>query len=401
MLMRQFSLTACLMLLAVADAQSDNLAEWSQAAFERHPDRVLALSERALGDALSLKSKQWLADDPNANLKYQTDAIGSDNGYREWEGGVDLPLWWPGQRNLYRKEAETSLSLAEAMTAAKRLEVAGEVRRRLWDVALAEAERDQAAQSLGTARELLHSVSRRVAAGELPRSDRLLAEKSVLAGEDSLQQAENLLLQQLARFESYTGVGGKIEAQPEQVATLTRLNEQHPLLLLAQYQVDKAQTHRDRVQGERRKGPSVWLGAKSTRPVIGTDYDDSVGVELSIPIGTAAHAALAQASAGQALTESIAARDHTHHELEEELQRAQLEQERTAAAYARAERQKRIAEESLQLSRRAFDLGEIDLVRLLQAQVDANQARQGLQLSRLQRDRAISILNQALGVLPQ
>ena len=78
-----------------------------------------------------------------------------------------------------------------------------------------------------------------------------------------------------------------------------------------------------------------------------------------------------------------------------------MELERTAGAFVRAERQKNLAEESLQLSRRAFDLGEIDLVRLLQAQADANQARQGLQLGRLQRDRAISILNQALGVLPQ
>ena len=400
MLIRRFFPAACL-LLVVADAQSGTLAEWSQAAFERHPERNLAIAEKAMGDALNLKSEQWLAGDPNANLKYQTDAIGSDNGYREWEGGIDLPLWWPGQRQRYRKEAETSLSLAAAMTAAKRLQITGEVRRRLWAVALAEAERDQAAQSLGIARELSHGVSRRVAAGELPRSDSLLAEKSVLAAEDSLQQADNRLRQQLARFTSYTGVSGRVEAEPEQAATLSGLSEQHPLLQLAQYQVDKAQTHRDRVRGERRTGPSVWLGAKSTRPAIGADYDDSVGIELSIPIGTAAHAALAQAIAGQALTESIAARDHVHHELEQELQQARMELERTAGAFVRAERQKNLAEESLQLSRRAFDLGEIDLVRLLQAQADANQARQGLQLGRLQRDRAISILNQALGVLPQ
>lgn len=165
--------------------------------------------------------------------------------------------------------------------------------------------------------------------------------------------------------------------------------------------MDKARTHSDRVQGERRGGPNVWLGGKSARPVSGADYEDSVGIELSIPFGSSAQSAPAQAEALNALAKSIAARDRAHHELEEDLQAARLEQERTANAYARAERQKNLAEESLKLSRRAFDLGEIDLVRLLQAQGDAHKASQGLQLSRLHRDRAIAILNQSQGVLPQ
>ena len=401
MLIRQLFLPAGLMLLVTASAQAGKLAEWTEAAFERHPDRDLAVSERAVGDALNLKARQWLANDPSANLKYQTDAAGSDNGYREWEGGVDLPLWWPGQRDRYRQEAEHSLSLAKAMAAAKKLEAAGEVRLRLWDVALATAKREQTSQSLDTAGELLRDVTRRVAAGELPRSDSLLAEKTLLREEDALQQAENRLRQNLGRFEAYTGVQGNVEAEPEQATTPTELNEQHPMLQLARYQMDKSRAHHERVRGERRIGPNVWLGGKSTRPISGMDYDDSVGVELSIPFGTTAHAAPAQAEAGQELAESTAAYGRMHHELEEALHEAGLEQERTASAYVRAERRKNLAEESLKLSRRAFDLGETDLVRLLQAQADANEARQDLLLSRLQRDRAIALLNQAQGVLPQ
>lgn len=76
MLIRQIFLSTGLMLLATANASTSQLAEWSAAAYERHPDRNLAVSERAVGDALRLKADQWLANDPSVNVKYQTDSVG-------------------------------------------------------------------------------------------------------------------------------------------------------------------------------------------------------------------------------------------------------------------------------------------------------------------------------------
>ncbi len=389
------------LLLLNASVQASSLADWIEAAFERHPDRNLVISERLVGDALGEKADQWLADDPSANIKYQTDRIGSDKGYREWEGGVDLPLWWPGQKNRYQNEASSHHGVANALEASIRLEKAGGVRERIWAVALAEAERDQAALTLEAANKLFQDVSRRVSAGELPRSDRLLAEKSVLADEDVLRRAESRLQQRKAIFVSYTGVKDEIAAQPETASTLTEIGASHPLRYLSEQRVAKARAHRNRVQGDRRSGPNVWVGAKTSRAARGVGYDDAVGIELSIPFGSVAHAAPANAEAEQALTEATTARDRLSLDLETKLQQAQLEIEATDALALRSERRKTLAEESLKLSLRAFELGETDLVRLLQAQSDANDARQSLLLSRLQYQRAIAMLNQALGVIPQ
>ncbi len=378
-----------------------DLAAWVDAAFTRHSERNLVDAERRVGEALGYKAAQWLADAPAANVKYQTDTIGSDLGYREWEGGVDLPLWWPGQRDRYRAEASSSATLADAMSQAIRLQKAGAVRERVWAVALAEAERNQAALTRDAAQKLLNDVTRRVVAGELPRRDRLLAEKTVLAEQDNLHRAENQLSQKKAVFSAYTGVSADIRVQPEVLTTRTEISFAHPLLSWREQQVSKARAHRDRVRSERRSTPTVWLGAKTSRAAIGASFDDAVGVELTIPFGSEAHAGPDNAEAEQLLTQAITERDRLRRELKTALQQAQLELQGRAELASRAERRQVLGEESLKLSQRAFELGETDLIRLLQAQADASEARQSLLLSRLQYQRAIAMLNQASGVIPQ
>jgi len=401
MLKSRSLMLSCGLWLLSAHIQAGQLASWAEAAFRYHPDRKLAIAEGRLGDALGRKADQWLAGSPSANIKYQTDSLGGNMGYREWEGGMELPLWWPGQQNHYRNESHSSRAVADAMLRAIRLEISGGVRERAWAVALAEAKRDQAALTVDAAEQLLLNVSRRVAAGELPRSDRLLAENSLLTAQDLLLQAENRLLQRQAAFTSYTGLKGDIRPRPEPLAPVDGITPAHPLLYLSEQRVQKARAHRNRILGARGGNPNVWLGAKTTRADLGMPYDTSLGIELRIPFGAAAHTAPVNAEAEQALIQAVTQRDRLQRELETALRQAQLENERYAAVAQRAARRRMLAEESLKLSRRAFYLGETDLVHLLLAQADANTARQSLILSRLQHQRAIAMLNQALGVIPR
>jgi outer membrane protein TolC len=378
-----------------------SLAEMVQAAVDRQPDQGVAAAERDIATALQVKANQLLAADPAFNIKYQTDAVGSGNGYREWEGGVDLPLWWPGQSQTHRREAERTLAVSDAMREATVLAIAGEVRERLWAVGLAGGERDQARSALTVARELAHDVQRRVAAGELPRSDRVLAEQELLLREDALQQAETRLEAARRLFASYTGLEPPGDPLPEPRASGTGVGSHHPRLRLVDASVERAKAHRDRVGAERRRGPNLWLGAKTQRPDSRLDYDSSVGVEVSLPLGSRAHAAPDLAEAEAALTRAQVEQTHTRRELEEAWTQALLELERTEQALARAERRTALGDEGLRLSRRAFDLGETDLVRLLQAQADALDARHDAQIRGLEYARAMARLNQALGVVPQ
>ena len=394
--------TLVLYLTVTGHALADtSLSEFVVATFVRHQGRELSQSERDIANALDQKAAQPLAGDPTFNLKYETDAIGSDLGYREWEGGVELPLWSPGQSREYKREAERTGFVADAILNARRLEVAGKVRDRIWMLALARGDLEQAQSALQTAQGLADDVKRRVDAGELPRSDLLLADKDVLTRTDAVAQAENHVAQAEGAFRNLTGLESAPAPRREPLPANKELPENHPQLVLVDAKVEQARAHRERVEGERRKGPNVWLGGKSFKERAGAGYDSAVGVEISIPLGSVAHAAPALAKAGAALTEAQVEREHRRHQLDEALYIATLEYQRTTEAQQRAQRRQELAEASLDISRRAFELGETDLVRLLQVQADTIDARHDQQIRQLDVGQEIARLNQSLGVIPE
>jgi outer membrane protein TolC len=371
------------------------------AAVARNPQIAVAGAERSVADALQRKAQQPFAGAPSANVKYQTDQIGSDLGYREWEGGFDFPLWLPGQSGSYAREAEQTLLVSDSVGDNTRLEIAGELRERLWTVAIARSEVEQARSAHNVADELLRDVQRRVEAGELPRSDQLLAEKELLQREELLLDAGNRATQAERLFMRYTGLEAPRDPTPEQNPSPAELTQDHALLQLTQRQVDRARAHRDRVSKVRRSGPNLWVGGKTVKALAGSDYDSAIGVELSMPFGGTAHTAPELAEAEAALTRAQVAHSAASLALEDALTRASLELDRASSALTQTERRRALTEESLKLSRRAFDLGETDLVRLLQAQADALAARHDHRIRRLEHGLAVARLNQALGVIPQ
>ena len=400
---RRTRLGSLILLLAVSQAAPAevSLADAVAAAYTRQQDGRVAQAQRDLGQALETRASQLLSGDPSFNLKYQTDAVGAGTGYREWEGGVNLPLWWPGQRSAQRREAERVYGSADALARARKLDVAGEVRERLWGLALARSTQQEAQLAYDSAQQLERDISRRVEAGELPRSDLLLAQKETLFREDDLRQAGNRAQQAERRFQSYTGLSEVPAAQTEALGEVQDLTAQHPMLALVTADAERARARRDRVASERRSGTSLWVGGKTVRDISGADYNSAVGLEISVPFGSRSHAAPALAEAEAALTEAAVNQQRTRLELEGALVAAKLERERAETALQRASARKSLADESLKLSRRAFELGETDLVRLLQARRDALGAHSEYEMRRLQLGQAIARLNQISGVIPQ
>lgn len=399
---RLHRLLPLLISLAVVPAgAATNLPELVKAASARNPGSGLAEARQALADALQRRADLPLADVPSINLRYQTDQPGSGNGYREWEGGVEMPLWLPGQASSFAIEAEGHRGVASTMDKERRWRIAGEVRTRLWAAALAEAEHGQALAARDTAQQLVEDVRQRVQAGELPRSDLLLAEKDLLLREQAVLHADSRARQAAKHFEQYTGVSFS-EASPLQAARPAEADlRAHPRLLLLEREAAQARAHRDRVAKNLTAGPSLWLGGKTARDNRPGSYDSSVGIEISVPFGGESFNAPALAEAEQTLTRALTALSRARLELEDELAQARIALESAQAAIAKTRRSQDLAEESLNLGRRAFELGETGLIDLLRAQNDALRARNEHELSRLRHAQAIARLNQALGVIPQ
>lgn len=394
-------ITTLMLLIPFSVTAAPTLPDAVATAYQHHPDRHRAQAERRLGEALELRASRTLAGDPIFNLKYQSDALGSDDGYQEWEGGVEVPLWWPGQSNAQHAQATRTLELADALEVAKRLEIAGQVRDHLWQWALARGARNDAKLAYDSAIDLQSDVTRRVDAGELPEKDLILARQETLAREDELQRASKQLHQAKLRFLNYSNLDVIPEPVAESPTQLDEVPETHPLLKLVVARTAQARAERDRVAMERHSGSSLWLGGKQSRAARGGGYDSAIGVELTVPLGSRSNAAPALADAEAQLTNAQADQTNTERRLTNELLLSRMDYEHAKSALRQSERALAMAEDSLRLNRTAFELGETDLVRLLGARSDALAARHALETRRLEIGQAIARMNQSAGVLPQ
>lgn len=385
-----------------AMAETDEtLATAVEAAWQRLPNRRLPEAQRRESSAMRERVDYLLAGTPALKIKHLNDVLLSDNGYREWEGGVELPVWLPGQRDLGRREASRTEVAADALSHYQRLLVAGEVRERAWALALARNERDHAKRAVDSARELQTDVARRVAAGELARIDLILAEEETITREDELLGSESELSNKQREFFEYTGLSRLPDPILEPEPGPSDLPEDHPGLVLARSLVETARAQRNRIQGERRPNPVLWLGGKSEKAARGEDYESSLGLEITLPLGGSAESATALAQSETRLTEALAELAGVERRLGADLAQAIEALELANATLERAVQRKGLAEDGLRLNRRGFELGESSLFQLLRARQAALQARQLFGTRTLDRGRAIARLNQALGEIPQ
>lgn len=388
-------------LVPVGVMATPTLREIVDAGVARDPDQSLAGAIDAEHRALQRQADSPFAGDPALTLRHETDSIDTDRGYRYWEGGLAVPLWLPGQRTDRRAVAAATGDEAEAQAWLHRWRVAGEVRERIWSLRIAAAEARLAEQALASARTLQKDVERRLRAGELARTDLILAQKETLARELELAAADATYQSQLQRYRSLTGLPELPPLEEEPPAPEAGIDTGHPALTAAAATTARARAERDRVRNEKRANPVLNIGAIRERAQQGFDAEQSLVLEVSLPLGLGSQAAPRTAAAERSLTEASNALLRMQRELEWKLIEANTERSRTERGLRLADEQQQLAAEGLRLRRRAFELGEGDLFSLLQARAQALAAERERELQQLMHGRAVARYNQALGVLPQ
>ena len=227
----------------------------------------------------------------------------------------------------------------------------------------------------------------------------MLARQETLSREARLQEAAAEIETAAIAWQAYTGLPrlpDRLEEQPAQT-----IPSPHPRLQSAASQLAKSQAQRQRQRIERRANPILSLAANHERGDSRSDYDDSLELTLTIPLGSATQAAPRLAEAEADLSEAEAAQVLTRYELEQEHAQARQALQQSAAAITLAEERKALASRGEHLAKRAFELGESDLVQLLRARNLAADAALELERKRLEHQRAIARHNQILGVMPK
>lgn len=387
---------------AGTDAAAPNLKSLFDAAWARQPEAQALQSRRDAVQAQRRAASSWTPEPPALEASHKTDRLTRNDGVRELEVGVAVPLWLPGERRGLGALADAEAAAVESRAEAARLRLAATVREAWWNWQRTGIDADVARVQLESARRIAGDVTRRAKAGELARADQHQADGAVAAAEAALAQAEaaaTVALQQLKALSGAPIAKAPLAApEPEPLPNDAPI---HPALTELQDRAAVAERSAALATTQTRANPELTLATTRDRGAAGERYGQTVTLAVRIPFGAGprhdAKVATARAEAVEAQAQLA-------------LDRARLQSDRDAAVarveaaraqLAAADRRATLARETRGFFEKSFRLGETDLPTRLRIEAEATDAERQAARSRIELAAAISDWRQALGLLPQ
>ena len=375
------------------------------AAWALHPASRAEVNRSAELDARARAAQSFTSGPASVGLAHRTDALSGDAGLREVEAEVQVPLWNPGVRRAAQNQVAADVSAFALQQNAERLKLAGEVREAAAQVALTRAERDAAARKHLEANQLADDVERRVKAGDLARVDALQARANSQQAQGQLALQAAALTRALGHWRALTGQPQAADLQEPMLdlaAQNTSANPlvEHPALQAAQAQVRSAQARLALTEADRRDPMEVGLGVTRERSAAGANLETTVRFALRIPLGGDSRNAPKLALARAELDAAQAHADALVRQLDAEVAAARAGLEATRSQETAAAQRATLSMQMQALVVKSHRLGESDLPTRMRADNEKLDADLSLARARIELQRAISQLNQALGTLP-
>ena len=368
----------------------------------RYPDYVILEAKQLEIATYSQYAKGILPSAPTLGINHRNDSTFNNRGEYEWATDLELPIWLPKQRALREALAQQVTQSAVGAGVYLQWQVAGLLRDALWQVALNRELLELAQQRQKTALELQHTVQRRVQAGDLPASDKLLAQNEVYQSDINQLRAKTELQHAQFRYRLLTGRQDMPQNFKEQVSTSgpLSLDAEHPALRDADAKRQLADKERELVRVQRYSNPSVVLSARSQQGSFDPQSNQTLGLSLRIPLHGNSHNAPLLANAESNYAKQVAEAQRWRYTLEGALHEAFHQLESTRNELNIVSMQAQNAQKTLQLATRAFALGESDLVNLLRVRSQTNDIVRTWHQRQIELDWAIARYKQAGGDLP-
>lgn len=356
--------------------------------------------EAAAGSTLA---QSWLAAAPTLGLSERSGRWTGRSEQHETEIALAAPVLPPGQQSARRQLAAASAGELQARLRQVRLEIAGAVRARLWEAAAARELLAEKEGHLHHLEELRDDVKRRVQAGDMARSDGLLADQEVLAAQGEAAAARSRARETLNRFRLLTGMPALPAIDPEPLPESEAAGpqaEQHVRLLAAQAAEQRARAAVGLASASVQGPPTVSLSMRRERDSALASPERSVGIALQIPLGGKLRNRPAETRAATELATASAELAETQAAIGIEAAQARAQLGDASASLQAALSRVAAMREHTALLQRAFEHGERGLAELLRSRTLAHEAEVGLRQQRVALGLAHAQLNQALGILP-
>ena len=174
---------------SAAQAQTSNprtgpltLQALFEQAWQRQPDAQSAALRREAAQATRSAATAWTAEPVALELSTKTDRPGSNQGSREAEVGLALPLWLPGERARKAALADAELQALTSRQRAAQLQLAATVREAWWAAQRAQADWALAQDRLLNAQRLAADIAAAMARVKATQAQRdALARHAALA----------------------------------------------------------------------------------------------------------------------------------------------------------------------------------------------------------------------------
>jgi len=416
-------LAAALWLGAAQAQQPLSLQQGFEAAWALTPEARAAALWRDAAAAAQQAAERLTQGPATLEVTARTDRTGRNEGSREYEAALAVPLWLAGERRGTRALAQAEGQALDARTQAARWRLAAQVRDAYWAWQLAHLGHELAQQRLDNARQLADDVQRRWHAGDMARADSHQARGAVADAQAQLAQAEAELAQAAHEWMALTGAqqpplavqagtagesfgdsagdSSEQSASGEQAPQPAALPDTHPALreLAALGEVAQHQLALARVQT--RPNPEVVLGSTRERDMRGARYAPSVFAGVRVALGHLPDSAARRISASAELLQAQARLAQEEAALRGRAQAAALQLQALRRAQAAAGQRAALARAVRGFIQKSFALGESDLPTRLRVEQEAFEAEREAARARVQVQAAASQLQHALGLLPE
>jgi cobalt-zinc-cadmium efflux system outer membrane protein len=388
---------------AAAPTGAASLKEVFETAWQRQPDARALQARRDAAQAQAKAAGLLSPEAPSLEISQRSDRTTGNNGAREAEFGIAVPLWLPGQRTASAELAQAEVSFVERRLLASQLRLAASVRDAWWSWQRARVDAELAREQLANARRLAADVARRTQAGDLARSDQNQAEGAVAAAEALAAQAQAASAVASAQIAALTGGLAPRESINNEAGEPTPAPAQlgpHPLLAELEDRIAIAERTAGLIGTQKRSNPELTVATTRDRGAFGERYGQTVLIGIRVPLAAGprhdARIATAQAEALEAQSQLILEKDRI--QADQRGAAARLEAARTQLDAA--QRRAKLARESRGFFDKSFRLGETDLPTRLRIEAEVVEAERQEARSRIDLAAAISALRQSEGLLP-
>ncbi len=402
------SVTAGARAQTTAKPEGLTLRQAFEAAWASQPELAALAARRDAARAQQQAAQSWTPEPVAVELASKSDRLNRNLGSREYEVGLAIPLWLPGERGRSQALAQAEGRAVESRTTAAQLRVAASVREAWWNWQRAHADAATAQSQLDNAQRIAADVGKRLKAGDLAQADQHQADGAVAAAQASGAQAQATLVvaeQSLRTLMASPGLVlqsglADLSVEPEPGPSDTDIDTHGQLLALT----DRAAVA-ERVAAlaatQSRANPELMIATTRDRGAAGEAWQQAITLGVRIPFGAGPrHEARTAAAQAEAL------------ELQAQLslERARLAGERDAAKartdaarllLSTADHRAQLARESRGFFDKSFRLGQTDLPTRLRIEAEAAEAARQAARGRIELAAAISAWRQALGLLPQ